>query len=148
MVDRQRVSRPTNVSFFLFSRLVTFDWLKSSAKVGEWLSVNAFEPKRFFLSNRSANLLRKSRQQHKPIELFRHIGPIYLTSLADQRSLLLKLLTLLAGNVSERDKGNVQDLSSASDHHQSESSEDHRWTLVEAFADRHRSTSERAMGDW
>lgn len=129
---------------------MTFDWLKSSSKVGEWLSVNAFEPKRFFLSNPSVNLLRKSRQQHKPIELFRHVGPIYLSSLVEQRSLLLKLLTLLAGNVSrrERETKNVKDLPSSSDHDQSESSEDHRRTFIETFAGRHRSTSERTMGDW
>lgn len=85
--------------FSFSSRFVTFDWLKSSSNVGEWLNVTKFEPKRLFQSNPSLNIYRKSRQQQKPIELFNQCGPIYLTSVAKQRQLLLKLLTLLGGNV-------------------------------------------------
>ena len=83
----------------IFSRFVTFEWLKSSSRIGEWLSVNKFEPKRFYQSNPSLNIYRKSRQQQKPIHLFNECGSIYLTSIAKQRSVLLKLITLLGGNV-------------------------------------------------
>lgn len=88
------------IIFFFFSRFVTFEWLKSSSHIGEWLNVNKFEPKRFFQSNPSLNIYRKSRQQQKPIHLFNESGLIYLTSIAKQRFLLLKLITLLGGNVS------------------------------------------------
>lgn len=88
------------ISFFFVSRIVTFDWLKSSSRIGEWLNVNKFEPKRLFQVNPSLNIYRKFRQQQKPIELFNECGLIYLTSIAKQRSLLLKLITLLGGNVS------------------------------------------------
>ncbi|CAF3310274.1 unnamed protein product [Rotaria socialis] len=80
-------------------RLVTFEWLKSSSRIGEWLNVNKFEPKRFFQSNPSLNIYRKSRLQQKPICLFNKCGLIYLTSIAKQRSLLLKLISLLGGNI-------------------------------------------------
>jgi hypothetical protein len=74
--------------------------LKSSSRIGEWLCVNKFEPKRFYQTTPSLSIYRKSRQQHKPIHLFNECGLIYLTSIAKQRSLLLKLITLLGGNVS------------------------------------------------
>ena len=77
------------------SRFVTFEWLKSSSHIGEWLSVNQFEPKRIYQTNPSLNIYRKSRQQQKPIHLFNESGLIYLTSIAKQRTLLLKLITLL-----------------------------------------------------
>lgn len=80
-------------------RFVTFEWLKSSSRIGEWLNGNKFEPKRFFQSNPSLNIYRKSRQQQKPIHLFNECGSIYLTSLAKQRFLLLKLITLLGGDI-------------------------------------------------
>ncbi|CAF3632054.1 unnamed protein product [Rotaria sordida] len=80
-------------------RLVTFEWLKSSSRIGEWLNVNKFEPKRFFQTNPSLNIYRKSRQQQKSIDLFNECGLIYLTSIAKQRSLLLKLITLSGGNI-------------------------------------------------
>jgi hypothetical protein len=82
------------------SRFVTFEWLKSSSRIGEWLNVNKFEPKRLFQSNPSLNIYRKFRQQQKPIHLFNESGLIYLTSMVKQRPLLLKLITLLGGNVS------------------------------------------------
>jgi hypothetical protein len=63
--------------------------------------VNKFEPKNFFNSNSSLNIYRKFRQQKKSIELFNQCGLIYLTSLVEQRSLLLKLITILGGNVSK-----------------------------------------------
>jgi hypothetical protein len=84
----------------MFSRLVTFEWLKSSSRIGEWLRVNKFEPKGLLNSHPSLNIYRKSRQQKKLIELFNECGLIYLTSIAQQRQLLLKLITLLGGNVS------------------------------------------------
>jgi hypothetical protein len=87
-------------SFLFRSRFVTFEWLKSSSRIGEWLSANKFEPKRLFQTNPSLNIYRKSRQQQKPIQLFNESGLIYLTSIAKSRSLLLKLITLLGGNVS------------------------------------------------
>ncbi|CAF3581314.1 unnamed protein product [Rotaria sp. Silwood1] len=80
-------------------RLVTFEWLKSSSNIGEWLHFNRFEPKKFFNSNSSLNIYRKFRQQQKSIELFSQCGLIYLTSLVQQRQLLLKLITLLGGNI-------------------------------------------------
>ena len=83
------------------SRFVTFEWLKSSSRVGEWLRENKFEPKRLFQSNPSINIYRKFRQQQKPIDLFQQSGLIYLTSIAKQRHLLLKLITLCGGNVRE-----------------------------------------------
>lgn len=79
---------------------MTFEWLKSSSRIGEWLRVKKFEPKTFFHSNSSLTIYRKSRQQQKSIELFHQCGLIYLTSLVTQRPLLLKLITLLGGNVS------------------------------------------------
>jgi len=89
-------------------RLVTFEWLKSSSHIGEWLRVNKFEPKNFFNSNPSLNIYRKSRQQQKPIELFNQCGFIYLTSIVPQRSLLLKLITLLGGNITvNRDRAKI-----------------------------------------
>lgn len=84
---------------FLSSRLVTFEWLKSSAKIGEWLNGNSYEPRRLFQSIPSLNFYRKSRQQNQPIELFHQSGRIYLTSLVKQRANLLKLILLLGGNV-------------------------------------------------
>ncbi len=66
--------------------------------------MNKFEPKSFFNSNSSLNIYRKFRQQQKSIELFNQCGFIYLTSLVEQRSLLLKLISLLGGNVSKRKK--------------------------------------------
>ncbi len=93
-----------NVCRLICSRLVTFEWLKSSSHIGEWLRVNKFEPKSFFNSNSSLNIYRKFRQQQKSIELFNQCGFIYLTSLVEQRSLLLKLISLLGGNVSQRKK--------------------------------------------
>jgi hypothetical protein len=84
---------------FLSSRLVTFEWLKSSSKIGEWLNGNSYEPRRLFQSIPSLNFYRKSRQQNQPIELFHQSGRIYLTSLVKQRSNLLKLILLLGGNV-------------------------------------------------
>jgi hypothetical protein len=89
----------------IFSRLVTFEWLKSSSRIGEWLRVKKFVPKDFFNSNPSLNIYRKFRQQQKPIELFNQCGCIYLTSRVEQRSLLLKLISLLGGNVSEKEFG-------------------------------------------
>ncbi|UJR16500.1 hypothetical protein I4U23_003402 [Adineta vaga] len=80
-------------------RLVTFEWLKSSCRIGEWLSVNKFEPKQFYQAHPSLNIYRKCRQQQKPIQLFNECGLIYLTSIAKQRPLLLKLITLLGGNI-------------------------------------------------
>ena len=88
-----------NFVFLIFSRIVTFEWLKCSARVGEWLGVNKFEPKRFYQTHSSLNIYRKSRQQQKPIHLFKDCGLIYLTSIAKHRSLLLRLLSLLGGNV-------------------------------------------------
>lgn len=73
--------------------------MKSSAKIGEWLHFNKFEPKKLFNSNPSLHIYRKFRQQQKPIELFNQCGSIYLTSIAFQRPLLLKLITMLGGNV-------------------------------------------------
>lgn len=81
-------------------RLVTFDWLKSSSRIGEWLTANKFEPKRLYQAHPQLNVYRKSRQQQKPIHLFNDCGLIYLTSLVKQRPLLLRLITLLGGNVS------------------------------------------------
>ncbi|CAF4504851.1 unnamed protein product [Rotaria sp. Silwood2] len=81
------------------NRLVTFEWLKSSSRIGEWLNVNKFEPKHFFQTNPSLSIYRKSRQQQKAIHLFNECGLIYLTSLVKQRPLLLKLITLLGGNI-------------------------------------------------
>jgi hypothetical protein len=86
--------------YLISSRIVTFNWLKSSSRIGEWLRVNKFEPKGLFNSNPSLNIYRKSRQQQKSIEIFNQCGLIYLTSLVEQRQLLLKLITLLGGNVS------------------------------------------------
>ncbi|CAF0844875.1 unnamed protein product [Adineta steineri] len=80
-------------------RLVTFEWIKSSSRIGEWLSVNKFEPKRFYQENPSLNIYRKCRQQQKAIHIFNECGTMYLTSIAKQRSLLLKLITLLGGNI-------------------------------------------------
>jgi hypothetical protein len=94
-----RIRRP-----FVLSRLVTFDWLQSSSRIGEWLSVNKFEVRRLFQSNPSLNVYRKSRQQHKPVELFNDCGAIYLTSLAEQRHTLLKLMSLLGANVNKLDR--------------------------------------------
>ena len=88
------------------SHLVTFEWLKSSSRIGEWLRVKKFEPKTIFHSNPSLNIYRKFRHQQKPIELFNQCGLIYLTSLVTQRSLLLKLISLLGGNVSCTKKRN------------------------------------------
>ncbi len=79
---------------------MTFEWLKSSSRIGEWLSVHKFEPKRLLQTNPSLSIYRKSRQQQKAILLFNECGFIYLTSIAEQRPLLLKLITLLGGNVS------------------------------------------------
>jgi hypothetical protein len=90
----------TTEIIYLFSRLVTFDWLKSSSHIGEWLSVNKFEPKGLYQTYPSLSIYRKFRQQQKPILLFNQRGLIYLTSIAKQRPLLLKLITLLGGNVS------------------------------------------------
>jgi hypothetical protein len=88
---------------------VTFEWLKSSSRIGEWLSVHKFEPKRLFQTNPSLSIYRKSRQQQKKaIHLFNEIGLIYLTSIAKQRPLLLKLITLLGGNVSVQDSNKLQ----------------------------------------
>ncbi|CAF1213380.1 unnamed protein product [Rotaria sordida] len=87
------------LAFIYGCRIVIFEWLKSSSHIGEWLYFNRFEPKRFFNSNPSLNIYRKSRQQQKPIELFSECGLIYLTSLVQQRQLLLKLITLLGGNI-------------------------------------------------
>jgi len=53
----------------------------------------------FFQNNPSLSIYRKSRQQQKPIDLFNECGLIYLTSIAKQRYLLLKLITLLGGNI-------------------------------------------------
>ena len=78
---------------------MTFEWLKSSSLIGEWLHATKFEPKSLFHSNPSLNIYRKFRQQHQPIELFNQCGLIYITSIVEQRSLLLKLITLLGGNV-------------------------------------------------
>jgi len=86
--------------YLISSRIVTFEWLKSSSHIGEWLRVNKFEPKNLFNSNPSLNIYRKFRQQQKSIELFNQCGLIYLTSIVQQRSLLLKLITVLGGNVS------------------------------------------------
>jgi hypothetical protein len=86
--------------YLISSRIVTFNWLKSSSRIGEWLRVNKFEPKGLFNSNPSLNIYRKSRQQQKSIEIFNQCGLIYLTSLVEQRQLLVKLITLLGGNVS------------------------------------------------
>ncbi len=86
--------------YLISSRIVTFEWLKSSSHIGEWLRVNKFEPKNIFNSNPCLNIYRKCRQQQKPIELFNQCGFIYLTSIVQQRSLLLKLITVLGGNVS------------------------------------------------
>ncbi|UJR29953.1 hypothetical protein I4U23_017500 [Adineta vaga] len=80
-------------------RLVSFEWLKSSSRIGEWLRVNKFEPKNFFNSNPSLNIYRKFRQQRTSIQLFNQCGLIYLTSLVQQRELLVKLITLLGGNI-------------------------------------------------
>ncbi|CAF2527036.1 unnamed protein product [Rotaria sp. Silwood2] len=89
-------------------RIVTFEWLKSSSHIGEWLYFNKFEPKKFFNSNPSLNIYRKSRQQRKSIELFSQCGLIYLTSLVQQRHLLLKLITLLGGNITiSRDRAKM-----------------------------------------
>jgi hypothetical protein len=85
--------------YLISSRIVTFEWLKSSSHIGEWLRVNKFEPKDLFNSNPSLNIYRKFRQQQKSIELFNQCGLIYLTSIVQQRSLLLKLITVLGGNV-------------------------------------------------
>ncbi len=100
MVSYHFVPFSSNICSLIFSRLVTLDWLKSSSRIGEWLSVNKFEPKTFFHSNQSLNIYRKFRQQQKSIELFNQCGLIYLTSLVEQRPLLLKLISLLGGNVS------------------------------------------------
>ena len=90
--------------YLICSHLVTFDWLKSSSRIGEWLRVKKFEPKRVFQSNPSLTLYRKCRQEQKSFDLFNQCGLIYLTSLVSQRSLLLKLITLLGGNVSLKKK--------------------------------------------
>lgn len=82
------------------SHLVTFEWLKCSSRIGEWLRVKKFEPKQVFQSNPSLNIYRKCRQEQKSFDLFNQCGFIYLTSLVSQRSLLLKLISLLGGNVS------------------------------------------------
>jgi hypothetical protein len=86
--------------YLICSRIVTFEWLKSSSRIGEWLRLNKYEPKCLFNSNPSLNIYRKSRREKKSIELFNQCGLIYLTSIVEQRSLLLKLITLLGGNVS------------------------------------------------
>ncbi|CAF0731809.1 unnamed protein product [Adineta steineri] len=87
------------LAFIYGCRIVTFEWLKSSSRIGEWLRVNKFEPKNLFNSNSSLNIYRKFRQQKKSIELFNQCGLIYLTSIAEQRHLLVKLITLLGGNI-------------------------------------------------
>jgi hypothetical protein len=92
-----------HILIFFHSHFVTFEWLKSSSHIGEWLNVNKFEPKRLFQSNPSLNIYRKSRQQQKSIHLFNECGLIYLTKNAKQRNLLLKLITLLGGNVMFKD---------------------------------------------
>lgn len=74
--------------------------MKSSSHIGEWLRTNKFEPKNFLNVNPCLNLYRKSRQSQKQIQLFNKCGLIYLTSIVEQRSLLVKLITLLGGNVS------------------------------------------------
>ncbi|CAF2188947.1 unnamed protein product [Rotaria magnacalcarata] len=80
-------------------RIVTLEWLKSSSRIGEWLYFNKFEPKSLLNSNPSLNIYRKYRQQKKSIELFNQCGLIYITSIVHQRQLLLKLITLLGGNI-------------------------------------------------
>ncbi|CAF3223272.1 unnamed protein product [Rotaria socialis] len=80
-------------------RIVTLEWLKSSSRIGEWLHFNKFEPKSLLNSNPSLNIYRKYRQQKKSIELFNQCGLIYITSIVQQRQLLLKLITLLGGNI-------------------------------------------------
>ncbi|CAF1079355.1 unnamed protein product [Adineta ricciae] len=80
-------------------RIVTFEWLKCSSRVGEWLGVNKFEPKRLYQTHSSLNIYRKSRQQQKAIHLFKDCGLIYLTSIAKQRPLLLRLISFLGGNI-------------------------------------------------
>lgn len=82
-----------------FSRLVLFEWVKSSSLIGEWLRVNKFEPKNFFNSNPSLNIYRKFHRQKPSNQFFEQCGLIYLTSLVQQRDLLLKLITILGGNV-------------------------------------------------
>ena len=80
---------------------MTFNWLKSSSKIGEWLNGNQFEVRQLFQSYSSLNIYRKSRQQGKSIQLFHQSGHIYLTSLAKQRTILLKLISSLGGYVNE-----------------------------------------------
>ncbi len=87
----------------IYSRIVTFEWLKSSSNIGEWLRDHKFKPKSLLNSNPSLNIYSKFRQQQKTIELFSQCGLIYLTSLVKQRPLLLKLITLLGGNVSSKE---------------------------------------------
>jgi hypothetical protein len=95
------INKFLNKNFYLISsHIVTFEWLKSSSSIGEWLHVKKFEPKNFFNSNPSLNIYRKSRQQQKSIKIFNSCGCIYLTSIAQQRQLLVKLITLLGGDVS------------------------------------------------
>ncbi|CAF1275067.1 unnamed protein product [Adineta ricciae] len=80
-------------------RLVVFEWLKSSSRIGEWLRVNKFEPKNFFNSNPSVNIYHKFPRQKTSNQFFHQCGLIYLTSLVQQRDLLLKLITILGGNI-------------------------------------------------
>lgn len=81
------------------SRLVTLEWLKCSSRVGEWLGGSKFEPKNLYHSNPSLNIYRKYRQRSKSIDIFHRCGSIYLTSTVEQRPLLLKLISLLGGDV-------------------------------------------------
>ena len=85
----------------IFSHFVTFEWLKCSSRIGEWLGVKRFEPKKFFRSNGALNSYRHSRQNGKSLSLFEQCGLIYVTSIVEQRALLVKLMTLLGGNVNE-----------------------------------------------
>jgi len=83
----------------LFSYFVTFDWLKCSSRIGEWLNVNKYQPKNFLTKNSFLNFYRKNRHDKKALQVFHQSGCIYLTSIVEQRSLLLKLVTFLGGNV-------------------------------------------------
>lgn len=78
---------------------VTFDWLKCSSRIGEWINVKNYQPKNLLNKNSFLNFYRKNRHEKKSIQLFHQSGFIYLTSIVQQRSLLLKLITLLGGNI-------------------------------------------------
>ena len=56
----------------LFSYFVTFDWLKCSSRIGEWLNVNKYQPKNFLTKNSFLNFYRKNRHDKKALQILNY----------------------------------------------------------------------------